>query len=236
MKIEYIHNFNYKSESDFVKTQNNLKKQIELVNRIEENEINICAGIDLAYWDKDGETYGVCSIIVLDYKTKEILEKTSSYGKITVPYVAGFLAFREVPLIIEAVKKLNLEPDIFLFDGNGYLHYNNMGIATHSSFFLNKPTIGIAKSYLKIDGIDYTMPENENGSYTDIVINGELYGRALRTRKDVKPIFISCGNYIDLETCNKIVMKLVNKDSRLPIPVRLADLETHKLRENLKHL
>lgn len=234
MKIEHIHSFDYNNEHDFIKIQNNLKKQIELKNRIEENEINICAGVDLAYWEKDGETYGVCSIIVLDYNTKEILEKTSSHGKITVPYIAGFLAFREIPLIIESVEKLNLEPDVFLFDGNGYLHYNHIGIATHSSFFLNKPTIGIAKSYLKIDGVAYKVPENENSSYTDIVINEEVYGRALRTRKDVKPIFISCGNYMDLETCNKVTMGLVNKESRLPIPVGLADLETHKLREILK--
>ncbi|WP_099191784.1 endonuclease V [Tepidibacter mesophilus] len=234
MKIEYIHRFDYNDEQDFVKIQNDLKRQIELKNRIEENKINICAGVDLAYWEKDGETYGACSIIVLNYKNKEIIEKVSSHGKIKVPYVAGFLAFREIPLIIEAVEKLNLEPDVFLFDGNGYLHYNHMGIATHSSLFLNKPTIGIAKSYLKINGVDYIMPENEKGSYKDILINEEVYGRVVRTRKDVKPIFISCGNYIDLETCNKIVMELVNKDSRLPIPVRLADLETHVLRETLK--
>ncbi|CAH2214823.1 endonuclease V [Tepidibacter aestuarii] len=233
MKIEYIHRFNYNDEHDFVKIQNDLKGKIELKNRIEENGINICAGVDLAYWEKDGETYGACSIIVLNYKTKEVIEKVYSHGKITVPYIAGFLAFREIPLIIEAAEKLNLEPDVFLFDGNGYLHYNHMGIATHASLFLNKPTIGVAKSYLKIDGVDYIMPENEKGSYKDILINEEVYGRVVRTRKDVKPIFISCGNYIDLETSNKIVMELVNKDSRLPIPVRLADLETHVLRETL---
>ncbi|WFD11898.1 endonuclease V [Tepidibacter hydrothermalis] len=234
MKIEYIHGFDYNNEHDFVKIQNNLKKYIELKNRIEENKINVCAGVDLAYWEKDGETYGACSIIVLNYKTKEIIEKVSSHGKITVPYIAGFLAFREIPLIIEAAEKLNSEPDVFLFDGNGYLHYNHMGIATHASLFLNKPTIGIAKSYLKIDGVDYIMPENEKGSYKDIIINNEIYGRVVRTRPDVKPIFISCGNYIDLGTCNKIAMELVNKDSRLPIPVRLADLETHILRQTLK--
>ena len=76
-----------------------------------------------------------------------------------------------------------------------------MGIATHASFFLNKPTIGVAKSYLKIDGVDFHMPEDDEGSYNDIVINGEIYGRVIRTRKSVKPIFISCGHYIDLETC-----------------------------------
>lgn len=71
------------------------------------------------------------------------------------------------------------------------------------------------------------MPQVEVGTYTDISIEGEVYGRVLRTRKDVKPIFLSCGNYIDLVTATEIILKLIMKESRLPIPVRLADIETH---------
>lgn len=170
---------------------------------------------------------------MIDYNSKEVAQKVNSVGEIKVPYIPGFLAFRELPLVIEAVKKLVVEPDIFMFDGNGYLHFNHMGLATHASFFLNKPTIGVAKSYLRINGAEYTIPENEKGSYTDIIIDGEVYGRVLRTRKNVKPIFISCGNNIDLETSTEITMKLINKESRLPIPTRLADLETHISRREL---
>ncbi|MBU3157934.1 endonuclease V [Clostridium estertheticum] len=235
MDLKNIHKFEVNSEESFVSIQKSLVKKIRLINRFKE-EIKLCAGIDLAYWEKGEEHYAVCCIVVINYKTKKEVEKVYSYGKINVPYVAGFLAFRELPLIVEAAKKLTLEPDIFIFDGNGYLHFNHMGIATHASFFLNKPTIGVAKSYLKIGGVDFNMPQNDEGSYNDIVINGEVYGRVLRTRKDVKPIFISCGNYIDLETCTKIVSELVNKESRLPIPVRLADLETHIMRNELKKL
>ena len=106
-----------------------------------------------------------------------------------------------------------------------------MGIATHASFFLNKPTIGIAKSYFKIDGVDFKMPENVAGSYEDIIVKNEIYGRALRTHTDVKPIFISCGNFIDLPMTTEITLKLINNESRLPIPVRLADLETKRLKK-----
>lgn len=74
------------------------------------------------------------------------------------------------------------------------------------------------------------MPDNKFGAYTDIVIDGEVYGRAVRTRQDVKPIFLSCGHLIDLDSSYDIAMSLVNRESRLPIPVRLADLETHTLR------
>ncbi|APH37391.1 hypothetical protein BHE96_18215 [Bacillus subtilis] len=74
------------------------------------------------------------------------------------------------------------------------------------------------------------MKRPKIGAYTDILIDGEVYGRALRTRWDVKPIFLSCGHNIDLESSYQITMKMINRDSRLPIPVRLADLETHVLR------
>ncbi len=235
MDTREIHNFDLSSELDFLEIQNELAKKITLKNSFNKIELKFIAGVDLAYWESEGDQFGTCSIVVIDYNTKEVVEKVYSYGKITTPYIAGFLAFRELPLVMKAVSELKIEPDLFMFDGNGYLHFNHMGIATHASFFLNKPTIGVAKSYLKIKGIDFDMPEKEKGAYSNILIDEEVYGRVLRTRNDVKPIFISCGNYIDLETTTQIIMELINnKESRLPIPVRLADLETHRLRNELK--
>lgn len=234
MKIKFVHDFNANSEEEFAKIQRKIAKNIILKNNFCINDIKTCAGVDLAYWVKDEEEYATCCIVVIDYETKEVLEKIYSYGKINEPYIAGYLAFRELPLIIEAVEKLEIEPDIFIFDGNGYLHFNHMGIATHASFFLNKPTIGVAKSYLKINGTDFEMPREEIGVYTDIVINNEVYGRVLRSRKNTKPIFISCGNYIDIETTTEVILNLLDKESRIPIPTRLADLETHIVREKLK--
>ncbi|MBT2572948.1 endonuclease V [Bacillus sp. ISL-51] len=235
MKLNEVHDFNAENSHEFLDIQLELKKRINLSNTFNKHSIKTFAGVDLAYWERDGETYGVCSIIVLNAQTKEVIEKVHSEGKISVPYAAGFLAFRELPLIIEAARQLRTEPDIFLFDGNGYLHYNHMGIATHASFFLNKPTIGIAKTYLKIKGHDFIMPYNEVGAYTDIMIDEEVYGRAVRTRQNVKPIFLSCGNFIDLESSYHITMSLITKESRLPIPVRLADIETHALRSHFQN-
>lgn len=233
MEIKEVHNFNIYEESEFIDIQNELKKKIMLKNTFNKYSIRLVAGVDLAYWEDGNKQYGTCCIVVIDYNTKEVVEKVNRVGEIEVPYIPGFLAFRELPLIIEASKKLVVEPDVFIFDGNGYLHFNHMGIATHASFFLNKPTIGVAKSYLKVNGVDFNIPENKVGSYTDIIINGEVYGRTLRTRKDVKPIFISCGNNVDLETSTEIVLNLINNESRLPIPTRLADLETHISRRAL---
>ncbi|MEC3605986.1 endonuclease V [Bacillus glycinifermentans] len=231
MQVNHIHDFHLNHEDAFLNLQMELKSQIQLTKSITTDSLKTCAGVDLAYWEEDGESVGVCSIVVLDVNGRNIIEKVHSVGKINVPYVPGFLAFRELPLIIEAAKKLAAEPDVFLFDGNGYLHHNHMGIATHASFFLNKPTIGIAKTYLRIKQTDFEMPDDRVGAYTDIVIDGEVYGRALRTRQGVKPVFLSCGNFIDLESSYQIAMSLVNQESRLPIPVRLADLETHALRK-----
>lgn len=108
-----------------------------------------------------------------------------------------------------------------------------MGIATHASFFLNRPTIGIAKSYYRIADVSFTSPSNANNFFEDIVVGTDVYGRALRTHKDVKPIFVSCGNYIDLSTATEITIDLIKQESRLPIPVRLADMETKRLKRLL---
>ncbi|OUZ06131.1 endonuclease V [Bacillus pumilus] len=217
----------------FKSEQNALLPKVQLKNSFQLENLRYIAGVDVAYFDIKGKTHGVCCIVVFDLIEKQVIEKVHSHGEIMVPYISGFLAFREMPLIKDAVKKLTKQVDVYMFDGNGYLHYRHMGIATQASFFLNKPTIGVAKSYLKINGIDFTMPQNKENDYTDIVINNEIYGRALRTRVNVKPIFISCGNWIDLDTTTEIVMKLIDKNSRLPVPVRFADIETHAIRKEL---
>lgn len=223
-------------QEEFLKKQNELRDRIETVDRFGQDSVKCVAGVDLAYWKKDEAEYAVCCIVVIDMDTHRVIEKQSVCGRIEVPYMPGFLAFRELPLILETVKLLETSPDLFVFDGNGYLHPRHMGIATHASFYLNKPTIGIAKTYFRVDKkTDYTEPENQAGSWTDIVIDGEVYGRALRTHKDVKPVFISIGNYISLDTACKLAMKLTDKESHIPIPTRLADLETHIAREAAKN-
>ena len=219
-------------QEEFLRQQNELRDRIEPVDKIDMNSVKLIAGVDLAYWNRGDDEFAVCCIVVIDNETHEVLEKQHYSGKIEIPYMPGFLAFRELPLILKTVELLETSPDIFVFDGNGYLHPRNMGIATHASFYLNKPTIGIAKTYFRVDKkTDYTEPENEAGSYTDIVIDNEVYGRALRTQKNVKPIFISIGNFVSLDTACALAMRLTDKESHIPLPTRLADLETHTERE-----
>ena len=223
-------------QEKFLQQQNEFRNRIKTEDAFDVNEIRLIAGVDLAYWkNENDEEMAVCCIVVIDYNTHQIIEKKHYSGKIEVTYMPGFLAFRELPLVQKTVELLVNEPDIYMFDGNGYLHPRNMGIATHASFYLNKPTIGVAKTYFRVDKkTDYKEPEKTAGSFTDIIINEQVYGRVLRTHSDVKPVFVSVGNNISLDTATKITMALVEEESHIPIPTRYADLETHIERENLK--
>lgn len=220
-------------QEEFLKQQNELRDRIEPVDKFEIKDVKCVAGVDLAYWKYNDAEYAVCCVVIINADTHKVVEKKHCSGKIEVPYMPGFLAFRELPLILKTVALLETSPDIFIFDGNGYLHPRHMGIATHASFYLNKPTFGVAKSYFRVDKqTDYIEPENEAGSFTDIVIDGEVYGRTLRTHKDVRPVFVSVGNYISLDTACALAMKLTDRESHVPVPTRLADLETHIERES----
>lgn len=221
-----------KNELQFIKIQNDLKEKLDCTDKIDINIIKTIAGVDLAYWnDNEGNETAVCCIVIIDYKTHETIETKSYAGKITCPYVPGFLSFRELPLVLETVKLLEHDPDIYMFDGNGYLHPRHMGIASQASFDLKKPTIGVAKTYYKVENTDYSEPGNEKASRSDIIINNEIYGCALRTHDNVKPVFVSCGNYISLDSAVKIVLDMTDKGSHIPVPTREADLETHRMRD-----
>ena len=220
-------------ESKYINIQYELQKKINLTNAVDISQVKTVAGVDLAYWKKDDE-YAACCIVVIDYRSKEVIERVYAADKISVPYIPGCLAFREIPVFLKAYEKLENIPDVFFFDGNGYLHPRHMGLATQAGIEINKPSIGIAKSYCKINNVEFVMPDYEEGSYTDIVIDGETYGRVLRTHSGIKPIFVSVGNMVDLATATLMTKELITKDSHIPIPTRLADLMTHEVRARIQ--
>lgn len=230
------YDYKFISEEKCKEIQEKLSNFIIQENKFDIKNIHYIAGVDLAYWKENNIEKAVCCICVIDFKTGNIIERQYTDGIISFPYISGYLAFRELPLIIKTANKINTKVDIYMFDGNGYLHKRNMGIASHASFYLKKPTIGVAKSYFKINNVDFDMPENKTGAYTDIIIDNKIYGRAVRVNKNVKPIFVSVGNYIDIDSCTNIVLKMTNLESRIPIPTRMADLDTHKMRKSLEHI
>ncbi len=215
-------------QAEFLAVQNQLQSRLDCRDRFPIEQTKTVAGVDLAYWNQEEKEFAVCCIVVIDCHSHEILEKQHSFGEITVPYIPSFLAFRELPLVMETVKKLAISPDVYLFDGNGYLHPRHMGIASQASFALDTPTIGVAKTYFRADGVT-ECPDvpAAAGSTADIVIQGEIWGKVLRTHDDVKPVFVSVGNYISLASAVWLTMSFVSKESRIPIPTRIADLETH---------
>ena len=219
-------------EAEFLEIQNSLADKIVCEDTFKTEDIKTIAGVDLAYWNNaEGEEYAVCCIVVIDRATGKPVETKSFSGKIECPYIPGFLAFRELPLVMKTAELLENRPELYMFDGNGYLHPRHMGIASHASFYLNTPTIGVAKTYFRVEkGLDYPEPDITAGSCADIIFNNEVYGRVLRTHDGVKPVFVSVGNGISLDTAVKITMEMVSTESRIPIPTRLADLETHKER------
>ena len=107
-----------KNEEKYIEIQNSLRDKLDLTDKIIPDNIKTIAGVDLAYWNnKDNEECAVCCIVVIDYRTHEVIERKSYAGKITCEYIPGFLSFREIPLILETVKLLENEPDIYMFDG-----------------------------------------------------------------------------------------------------------------------
>ena len=221
-------------ENQFIKEQKKILSKIQLQNCIDINELRYIAGVDLAYWKDSDVEYAVCCIVVIDFQTKKVVEKKSGKGVITVPYIPGCLAFREIQLVLETVELLDHNIELYVFDGNGYLHPRHMGLATQAGIVLDKPSIGVAKSYFKVENTDYIEPQNERFAYEDIMIKNEVYGRVVRTHKNVKPIFLSIGNKIDLDTAMKVVINTTSDESHIPMPTRLADIMTHEERKRMR--
>ncbi|MFI3229987.1 MAG: endonuclease V [bacterium] len=222
-------------ENSLVEIQESLKHKISKESKLK--NIKVIAGVDLAYFKVDDKEFAVCVIVIIDYMTGNILGFVSHIDKITQKYIPSCLAFREIPIFLTTSNKikdeLNIEVDVYMFDGNGYLHPRNMGLATHAGIILNKPTFGVAKSYFKVDNTNFIMPENLSGATTSILIKGEVYGVAYRSHKGIKPIFISTGNHIDLKTAINITSNMLSKESRIPSPTRYADKLANRIREEV---
>lgn len=230
-------NIIYCKQDEWKKEQETLKQSICL-DDIDISIIKYVAGVDIAYTKIGTQEYGCCSIIIIDNTNLNIVEKVGHNGKVDVEYFPGFLSFRELPLILETAKKLKLSPDVFVFDGNGLIHPLRMGIATHASFYLEKPCIGVAKTFFNAEkNLIFNMPANNVGASTNIVnTDGEVLGIALRTKQDCKPVFVSVGNYMSLRNAKDLIIRFITEESRVPMPTRLADIETHKLRKKILHI
>jgi len=192
-------------------------------------EVKYIAGTDVAYDEESQRMIG--AIVVLDAQSLSVIEKQSHEMEITFPYVPGLFSFREIPPIIEAYKKLTTKPDLIVCDGHGIAHPKGVGMATHLGLELVVPTIGCAKKRL-LGSYDKEKTAIERGSRQSLIWEGEVIGVALRTQKDVKPMFVSIGHMVDLETAIEWVLKLC-PEYRLPETTRQADQLVNQLMKKI---
>ncbi|MBW1917679.1 MAG: endonuclease V [Deltaproteobacteria bacterium] len=184
----------------------------------------LVAGVDVAY-DKVGPAlYG--AVVVMTLPDLEIVEAVGATGEQQFPYIPGLLSFREIPILISALKKVRQRPDVILVDGQGVAHPRGLGLASHLGVLLRRPTIGCAKSRLIGKANE---PGMEKGSISPLEWEGQVIGLVLRSRRSCKPLYLSPGNLITLEETLQVVLKCLDK-YRLPLPLREAHLLSQRLR------
>lgn len=199
----------------------------------------LVAGLDCAF-SKDGKrifaavvVLKVCGPAALGWETItpegggatlplafgfEQVETVTAEQETRFPYIPGLLSFREAPVCLEAVGKLRRKPDLFMIDGQGVAHPRRLGLASHLGLFLDRPTIGCAKSRL-VGTFDEPGPEK--GAYSLLYDREEVIGAVVRTRSRVKPVFVSVGHKCTLEDAIRISLACTTR-YRIPEPTRLA--------------
>jgi len=186
--------------------------------------IRTVAGADLAFDPETNQAFA--GVLVYRFPELEEVERVSAQDKLRFPYVPGLLSFREGPVLLAAFARLRTRPDLILIDGHGRAHPRLFGIACHIGVLLDVPTIGCAKSLLVGD---YDDPAMRAGSCSPLVFRGECVGTVLRTREGVKPIFVTQGHRVSLETAVRLV-RACTDGFRIPKPTREADHYVGELR------
>lgn len=182
------------------------------------------AGADCAF-APDGKTI-LAVALVWDREANAVVDLATAARELNVPYVSGFLSFREGPAILEAIGKLKQSFGAITFDGAGVAHPRRCGLATHLGVTLDVPSIGVAKS--RLIGTHDDVPDDA-GSSADLVDRGEVIGKVLRTRARIRPLFVSVGHRVDLEGAVALAMACVTR-YRVPEPTRLADRDVARFK------
>ncbi len=184
------------------------------------------AGVDSAFFD-DRIISTAC---LFTFPSLELVEETFAIREVSFPYIPGLLSFREGGSTIEAVEKLKKRPDTIIFDGQGIAHPRGLGIASYAGVLLDIPSVGCAKSRLVGE---YNEPGMRKASRSPLLILGKTVGAVLRTRANVKPVFVSPGHRIDIEGSVRLVLECATS-FRLPEPTRRADALSKVLKKKCR--
>ena len=215
MKIAELHGWQL-NPAEAMALQRQLAAQVSRSGGVAEPRF--IAGVDIAVGKAGG--MAAAAVVVLSYPELRLVETKVAHGKLDFPYIPGLLSFREAPLTLAACQQLTVVPDLVMVDGHGIAHPRRMGLACHLGLFLDIPTIGCAKSLLCGQ---HKKPGEQPGSTAEIVDRGETIGAALRTRLGTKPVYVSTGHRIDLQSAVRWVLACC-RGYRLPEPTRLAHL------------
>lgn len=180
-------------------------------------QVRKVAGVDVAY-AKAGRRV-VCAAAALDAETLQVIDIAIEEGVVDVPYAPGFFSLRELPFARRALRKLKSVPDLVLCDGHGIAHPRRFGLASHLGVLDDIATIGCAKT--RLHGT-HEEPAPERGSHARLLDSTEVIGAALRTQSNVKPIYVSIGHRVSLETSCMWALRLSPR-FRIPEPLRVAD-------------
>ena len=192
--------------------QNRLRSQVVTADRF--GTINTVAGIDIGL-KKD---IARASVVVLSFPELQVIDIEVAECPVRFSYIPGLLSFREIPPLLVAFARLKTEPDLVIVDGQGIAHPRRFGLASHLGLILDKPTIGCAKS--RLCG-RYEEPEQEQGAYTYLTDKGEVIGAIVRTRINVRVVYVSIGHRISLDSARTWTLACC-RGYRLPETTRCA--------------
>lgn len=178
-------------------------------------EPRLIAGCDAAFTTDDC----VAGVVVWDARSGGVVEERVAVDPVRLPYIPGLLSFREAPALLRAVRLLDSDPDVWIFDGQGLAHPRRLGLACHMGLWLDRPTLGCGKSRLVGE---HREPGPRRGAAVQLRHGGEVVGRVVRTRAGVRPVFVSPGVHMDVASAERIVLQCAVR-YRLPEPTRLAD-------------
>jgi len=213
MEINHLHEWNL-TPAEAITLQKVLAQQIIYDRPLPLESIQLIAGVDVSV----KENISQAAIVVMSFPDFKPVETVRSKMPTPFPYIPGLLTFREGPVLEQAFQQLKHTPDVLIFDGMGRTHPRRLGIASHMGLWLQKPTIGCGKTHFV--GA-YVEPPQVSGGFAPLVDRGETIGVILRTRVNVKPVYISPGHLIDLDSAVKVTMRCVTR-YRLPEPIRMA--------------
>jgi len=202
------------SPREAIALQSRLRARIVTRDRL--GRVRPVAGTDVGF--EDGGAVTRAAVVVLTFPALELADWAVIRQPTRFPYVPGLLSFREIPALLTALARLRVRPDLVLCDGHGFAHPRRCGLASHLGLVTGWPTVGVAKS--RLIGT-YRDPPQRRGAWTPLRDRDEIIGAVLRSRARVKPIFISVGHRVSLETAVSCTMACVTR-YRLPETTRWA--------------